>query len=135
MGPRIGGNSAKLSIDNKTVTYEYSKTIRNAYSYPLLQAYIGKQNTWSSETLQTSNWKSLGTACNRNHLIYPREQEQTDTTTTHLSTASIVTTPTSAVTTSCDVATKHAQPGDKISSGKSVREEKSGKPTLFYSTF
>ncbi len=51
--PMIGGNSAQLSIDNKTVTYGYIKTIRNAYSYPLLQAYIGKRNTWSSETLQT----------------------------------------------------------------------------------
>jgi hypothetical protein len=45
--PIIAGNMAQLVINNKTVTYGYVKTIRNAYAEPLLCQYIGIRNKWS----------------------------------------------------------------------------------------
>jgi hypothetical protein len=65
--PIISGNSAQLFIDDKTVTYGCIKTIQNAYAFPRLHQYIGKTNTWSSSTMTTIDWISLGAACNRNH--------------------------------------------------------------------
>ena len=65
--PMIAGNEAQLLINAKTVTYGYVKTIRNAYAYPLLHSYIGKRNQWSTTTLNTIDWTSLGTPCNRHH--------------------------------------------------------------------
>ena len=65
--PIIAGNGAQLILNNKTVTYGYVKTIRNAYAYPLLCDYIGKRNQWSESELNTIDWTSLGAACNRHH--------------------------------------------------------------------
>jgi hypothetical protein len=65
--PIIAGNSAQLNIDNKTVTYSYVRTIRNAYAHPLLRSYIGQRNKWTEADLLTIDWTSLGSACNRHH--------------------------------------------------------------------
>jgi hypothetical protein len=65
--PIITGNMAQLVINNKTVTYGYVKTIRNAYAEPLLKKYIGMCNQWSDLEMSTIDWTSLGTACNRHH--------------------------------------------------------------------
>jgi hypothetical protein len=65
--PRITGNDAQLSINQRTVTYNYVKTLRNAYSYPCLLNYIGTKHQWSTAVLNTIDWVSLGLACNKNH--------------------------------------------------------------------
>ena len=66
--PRITGNDAQLILDEKTVTYNYVKTLRQAYSSPLLLAHIGKRNKWSEATMKTIDWISLGQACHHNHM-------------------------------------------------------------------
>jgi hypothetical protein len=62
--PRITGVGAHLLLKDKTVTYNYVKTLHNAYAYPCLLTYIGIHNKWSQATLSTINWLSLGRASN-----------------------------------------------------------------------
>ena len=80
--PIITGNSAQLIINDKTITYGYVKTIRNAYAYPLLKSYISQSNKWSAWELSTIDWTSLGAACNRHHdmIFFPRENAPKSTT-------------------------------------------------------
>jgi hypothetical protein len=66
--PRTDGNNAQLILAEKTVTYNYVKHLRQAYSYPHLLAHIQKRNNWSDATMQTIDWMSLGQACHHNHL-------------------------------------------------------------------
>ncbi len=65
--PRIEGNDAQLLLNKKTVTYNYAKTIRHAYSHPRLLQHIGKKNQWSTDILETIDWESLGIACHKHH--------------------------------------------------------------------
>jgi hypothetical protein len=55
--PQIEGNDEQLLLNNKTVTYNSAKSIRNAYSYPRLLKYIGKKNQWSKDKLATIDWE------------------------------------------------------------------------------
>ncbi len=65
--PIIAGNSAQLIINDKTVTYGYVKTIRNAYAYPLLKIYIDQRNKSYKWALSTIDCTSLAASCHRPH--------------------------------------------------------------------
>jgi hypothetical protein len=67
--PCIMGNDAQLILGDKTVTYNYVKTIHQAYSHPLLSAHIQKRDKWSEATMKMIDWTSLGQACHRNHTM------------------------------------------------------------------
>jgi hypothetical protein len=134
--PIIAGNTAQLVINNKTVTYGYVKTIRNAYAEPLLKKYIGMCNQWSDLEMSTIDWTSLGTACttaimpgdtssSSYHTIYSlRESALRSTTPRAQHTVYAVTKQTKTEIISCGATMRHAQPGEPNFSGLSGPEEK-----------